>query len=94
MDLDAFAWLLTDDGQRLLARATEMVSSDGPDDKRLNGKGSDLKGSALAVQTALRKGETAEHVAAAMTQVDLRQKAAAKFGDLAPQMYFTPDGLE
>ena len=49
MDLDAFAWLLTDDGQRLLTRATEMTA-DGSD-----GKGSDGKGSGLAVQTALRK---------------------------------------
>ncbi|TQL70241.1 methyltransferase family protein [Nocardioides albertanoniae] len=88
MDLDAFAWLLTDDGQRLLTRATEMTA-DGSD-----GKGSDGKGSGLAVQTALRKDESAERVAAAMTQVDLRRKAAAKFGDLAPRMYFTPDGLE
>ena len=88
MDLDAFSWLLTDDGQRLLARATEMTAPASTD-----GKG-DGKDSALAVQTALRKDEAAERVAVAMTQVDLRRKAAAKFGDLAPRMYFTPDGLE
>jgi hypothetical protein len=33
-------------------------------------------------------------VAAALTQVQLRRRAEAKFGDLAPRMYFTPEGLE
>ena len=28
MDLDAFRWLLTDDGQRLLAAATEVADQD------------------------------------------------------------------
>ena len=28
MDLDAFRWLLTDEGQALLARATELAGSD------------------------------------------------------------------
>ncbi|WP_244929871.1 class I SAM-dependent methyltransferase [Nocardioides sp. W7] len=77
MDLDAFRWLLTDDGQRLLARASEVVGDD-----------------PLRAQSALRREASAEHVAAALTQATLRVRAVAKFGDLAPLLYFTPDGLE
>jgi len=77
VDLDAFRWLLTDDGQRLLARAGEVVGDD-----------------PLRAQTALRREASAEHVAAALTQATLRVRAVAKFGDLAPLLYFTPDGLE
>ncbi len=76
MDLDAFRWLLTDDGQRLLASATT------------------LEGDALAVGERLRRTASAEHVAAALTQASLRERARAKFGDLAERMYFTPEGLE
>jgi SAM-dependent methyltransferase len=76
VDLDAFRWLLTDDGQQLLARATS------------------LEGDALQVQATLRQDATAGHVAAALTQVELRRHAAAKLGELAPRMYFTRDGLE
>ncbi len=82
MDLDAFRWLLTDDGQALLAR-----TADAPDDP-------------LRAQTELRRvatgsaDEKATRVAAALTQVALRRKAVAKFGELASRMYFTTDGLE
>ena len=82
MDLDAFRWLLTDEGQQLLEQAGEA-----PDDE-------------LKAQTQLRRTapgsleEGAARVAAAMTQVALRRKAAAKLGDDAARMYFTPDGLE
>ncbi len=76
MDLDTFRWLLTEEGQRLLASATEA--------------GDDM----LKAQAALRRTASAEHVAAAVTQVQLRRHAAAKFGDLAERMYFTPEGLE
>ncbi len=76
MDLDAFRWLLTDDGQALLARADEAP------------------GDPLRAQTALRRTASAEHVAAALTQVTLRRRGAAKFGAQAARMYFTPDGLE
>ncbi|MCD4535716.1 SAM-dependent methyltransferase [Nocardioides sp. cx-169] len=48
----------------------------------------------LRAQTALRRSASAEHAAAALTQVRLRERAVAKFGDLAARMYFTPDGLE
>lgn len=77
MDLDAFGWLLTDDGQALLARVEALA--DEP---------------ALRAQTILRAEESAERVAVAMSQVELRARAAAKFGELAARMYFTPDGLE
>ena len=76
MDLDAFQWLLTGEGQRLLAAATE-ASDD-----------------SLQAQTALRRTASAGHVAAALTQVELRRRGEAKFGELAQRMYFTPEGLE
>ncbi|WP_340540545.1 class I SAM-dependent methyltransferase [Nocardioides sp. GXZ039] len=83
MDLDAFRWLLTDDGQALLATATELTSdtAGGPADE-------------LAVQTRLRRIADPAHVAAALTQAQLRRRAEAKFGDRAAALYFTPDGLE
>ena len=80
MDLDAFAWLLTDEGQGILARAVEAAGQDGYDE--------------LAVQTELRRTTTAERVAAALSQAELRRRAVPKFGDLAERMYFTHDGLE
>ena len=76
MDLDAFRWLLTEPGQRLLDRAAE--ASEDP----------------LEASAQLRREARAEHVAVALTQVQLRRRAVAKFGDLAARMYFTPDGLE
>lgn len=80
MDLDAFRWLLTDDGQRLLATATEQLESAGDD--------------SLGIQTRLRRTAEAAHVATALTQATLRVKARAKLGDLADRMYFTSEGLE
>ena len=77
MDLEAFGWLLTEPGQRLLAKAVEVTPGD-----------------PLAVQVALRREATAEHVAAALTQAELRHRAVDKYGDDAARMYFTPDGLE
>ncbi len=77
MELDDFRWLLTDDGQRLLAAAEEVADED-----------------PLRAQSALRRTAQPAHVAAALTQASLRRRAVAKFGDLAPRMYFTPDGLE
>ena len=76
MDLEAFRWLLTDPGQRLLDRAAG------------------LPGDELARQSVLRRDAAPEHVAAALTQLELRDRAAAKFGALSSRMYFTPDGLE
>jgi predicted RNA methylase len=76
VDLETFRWLLTDEGQRLLATAE---AAEGPE---------------LQVQKQLRETATADQVAVAMTQVELRGKAIEKFGDDAAQMYFTRDGLE
>ena len=59
VDLDAFAWLLTEPGQRLLERAAQA-----PEDP--------LKASAQ-----LRKEASAEQVAAALTQIELRRQDAA-----------------
>jgi SAM-dependent methyltransferase len=78
MELDAFAWLLTDPGQRLLARATELRDLD------------PLK----AQTVLRKEVSDPSYVAAALTQAELRAKAVAKFGELAERMYFTPDGLE
>jgi SAM-dependent methyltransferase len=80
VDLDVFRWLLSEEGQGLLARTVEVY--DGRPDR------------ALAASTALRREASGAQVAAAMTQVELRARARAKFGDLAGSMYFTPDGLE
>jgi len=81
MDLEAFRWLLTDDGQALLARATALYD--------------DHDGDPVRTASALRRGDVdAGHAAAALTQVGLRRRAVAKFGDDAAAMYFTPDGLE
>lgn len=79
MDLDTFRWLLTDEGQALLAEATALVAADTP---------------ALAAGEALRRTTTAERAAAALTQVELRGRARGKFGDVAERLYFTPDALE
>src|SRR4051794_21594043 len=56
VDLDAFRWLLTEPGQRLLEQADEVVAG-GADD--------------LRAQSALRRTASSEHVAAALTQVGL-----------------------
>jgi len=80
MDLETVRWLLTDEGRRVLAEATGLAGSD-----------------PLHARDALRRAAPAAdpgHLAAALTQAELRRKAAVKFGDLAPRMYFTPDGLE
>jgi hypothetical protein len=81
MELDAFAWLLTDDGQRLLARATELRGLD------------ELRAQTL-LRKEVSGEAAASYVAAALSQAELRAKAVAKFGALAERMYFTPDGLE
>ena len=80
MDLDAFRWLLTPDGQALLHRASEVYDGQA--------------GDPMKVLDVLRRGASPEHAAAAVTQVELRRRAHAKLGDLAASMYFTPDGLE
>ena len=80
MDLDAFRWLLTEPGQLVLDRAERAFGEAGEDP--------------LRAAAALRRTTTAEHAAAALTQVQLRRRARPKFGDRGTAMYFTPDGLE
>lgn len=79
MDLETFQWLLTDDGQALLAEATTLVSGGA---------------TPLAAGSALRRTTSGERAAAALSQVELRDRAGAKFGESAARMYFTPDALE
>jgi hypothetical protein len=80
VDLDAFAWLLTDPGQALLARAVSLGDED-----PLQAQ-SALRREFPGVEPA--------YVAVAMSQAELRRRGELKFGDLAARMYFTPDGLE
>ena len=82
MDLDAFRWLLTEDGQALLL---------GP-----RGRTPTAPATRCGPPTALRRdGATPEHVAAALTQVELRAPGGAEVRRRSPRrMYFTPDGLE
>ena len=83
MDLDTFRWLLTDDGQQLLADAARVLAEH-PDDP-------------VAAASGLRAAvpsATPERSAAALTQANLRRRGAEKFGTDAARMYFTPDGLE
>lgn len=80
MDLEAFRRLLEPSGQRLLAEAAGVYA--------------DQQGDPLRTAGVLRREHSPDDVAAALTQVGLRLKARAKFGDLAARLYFTPDGLE
>ncbi len=75
------AWLQSDDGRMLLEHATRMWD--------------EHDGDPVRVATAVRRREPdAEKAAAATTQVRLRMRAAAKFGDAAPHLFYTPDALE
>jgi SAM-dependent methyltransferase len=80
MDLEAFRGLLSPAGQDLLDRATQVYD--------------DVAGDPLRATAALRRDAAPDAASAALTQVQLRQRARAKFGDLADRLYFTPDGLE
>lgn len=81
MDVETVAWLQTDDGRVLLDRAARSWA--------------DLDGDPVRVAAAVRRLEPdAARAAAATTQVQLRARAAAKLGDLAPHLLLTPDALE
>lgn len=81
MDLETLAWLRTDAGRRLLEEATRAWV--------------DHDGDPVRAATSVRRLEPdPDRAAAATTQVQLRARAVAKFGDLAPLMFFTPDALE
>ncbi|MBK5248908.1 MAG: SAM-dependent methyltransferase, partial [Actinomycetales bacterium] len=78
MELPALAKLLSPEGWALLSQLPPY----------------DEEG-ALQLSTGLRaRGMDPELVAAALTQSRLRTKAAAKFGEFASEMLFTPEGLE
>jgi len=76
---DVLHALLSDEGQRLLLRAERAY---------------DEQADALAVGTRLRRDHDPDLVAAALSQVELRRRAAAKLGPDAARMYLTPDALE
>jgi SAM-dependent methyltransferase len=80
VDPEALRWLLTEPGQALLARAHEVYDEHAGDPVR--------------AATVLRRNVEPAYASAALTQVDLRRRAASKFGADAARMYFTPDGLE
>ncbi|WP_370247394.1 methyltransferase domain-containing protein [Nocardioides sp.] len=81
MDLASLEWLLTDEGRHVLAEAEAAVAQGGDP---------------LAVQQRLRRAVQADpsQIATALSQVELRAHAVAKFGDDAARMYFTRDALE
>ncbi|MDQ6831988.1 MAG: SAM-dependent methyltransferase, partial [Chloroflexota bacterium] len=78
-DLEMFHMLLGDDGQRLLAAIAARGLTEA---------------NTLPLATELRRHDPAPLVAAAMTQMRLRERARTKFGDDAARMYFTQAGLE
>ncbi len=81
MDLDTFTWLLSQEGQQLLGHATHAWT--------------DHDGDPIKSAAAVRRTEpNGDRAAAALTQVQLRARAADKFGADASRMYFTPDALE
>ena len=81
MDIETLAWLQTEEGRRLLDFAAHAWA--------------DHDGDPVRVATAVRRLEPdAEKSAAATTQVQLRVRAVAKFGDAAPHLFLTPDALE
>jgi SAM-dependent methyltransferase len=82
MDLGTFDWLLTEDGGRLLDVAAEALAAAEGDPVR-------------AAELVRRRGDaTPDRRAAALSQVTLRVRAAAKLGPDAGRMFFTPEALE
>jgi SAM-dependent methyltransferase len=85
--------LLADDGRRLLHAATaayDEQAAAGPGDRT-------DRVDTLALGGRLRRehaGADPDVVAAAVSQVQLRRRARAKFGDDAARMYFLPEALE
>jgi SAM-dependent methyltransferase len=80
VDVESVHWLRSEDGQRVLARAAGLAEPD-----------------PLRAHAALERacpGTPSELLAVALSQAELRARAADKFGALAGSMYFTPDGLE
>ena len=88
MHLPAFSALLTDAGGEVLAGVDPAAATKDPlaTASRLR---QDPRVTALAPDLPV-----AEVVNAVMTQVGLRERGRAKFGDRAARMFFTPNGLE
>jgi hypothetical protein len=84
MDVATLEWLLTPPGRALL----ELAES------RYTASSGTRPADELRIGAVLRRTHAPEQVAAALTQIDLRRRAVAKFGDDAARMYWTPDGLE
>ena len=78
MDVTTLERLLAPEGQDLLAEVEARAGVE----------------SDLALGTRLRRSHSAELVAAALTQHELRTKANGKFGDDAARMYYSHDALE
>lgn len=79
MDRTGFMSLISPEGQALLGEVGEI----------------DSKADMVKVVSKLRgKGHSAELVATVLTQVKLRRRAKAKFGEFAETMFFTEEGLE
>jgi SAM-dependent methyltransferase len=76
--LESLHSLLSGQGQDLLARAAREYD----------------RTDALALGSRLRHRHDPGLVAAALSQLELRRRATAKFGDDAARMYFTPEALE
>ena len=82
MDLDAFRWLLTDDGQRLLGGRRGRRSTSRP-------------ARAHAALARVDARTPSDRLAAALTQADAAARGPWPSSATSPRrMYFTPDGLE
>jgi hypothetical protein len=79
MDRTGFLSLISPQGQALLAEVGDI----------------DSKADMVKIVSKLRgKGHSAELVATVLTQIKLRRRAKAKFGEFSQGMFFTEDGLE
>lgn len=88
MHLPAFSALLTDAGREVLAEVDPVSATKDP-----LSTASRLRANP-AVSALAPDLPVAELVNAVMTQVGLRERGRAKFGERATRMFFTPDGLE
>lgn len=81
MDLDTFAWLLTDSGQRLLDATAQVYA--------------DAEGDPVRLAAGIRRQESdPARATAAAAIVTERVRGVAKFGADALGMYFTAEALE
>jgi SAM-dependent methyltransferase len=90
--LEVLHELLSEPGQRLLERATREYEAAAA---RAGADGRPGSVDTIALGTRLRRDHDPDLVAAALSQVELRRRAAVKLGAVnAARMYFTPDALE